>query len=565
MGHASSASITNIRQPHHPAPATRQWIHKHYARNDIQRNQYESRGEVTANQSIHQRSNNFSVRTHATPNVTTLRHASRASELPLRISHNATEPAAKENEVRGHRYPNDHHRKRAGPNGGDRSTQARLNIPHSKTRVDPHQRRSQLKANATTIDITPSWATDLGAGPLAENVRTNRSAQEPLEANLLAIWANTNSQPVLLVTLDLLYAGKEIRTAVENAAHKLPQENIIVAASHTHRAPMTDTTKPRLGRADPSYIKWLTNKLAHAVREVLSLAKAENISLHAGINTASHSINRRRFARLALRRKIQRNVYVSGPNIEGPRDETVTVVTINDAQGRPIAILWNYSCHPVAHPDSNTYSSHYPHWTRDAYRTKRNNPRLPVLFFQGFSGDTRPNASIGIPDGKGLIRRIFSGPQFRDMTRRRYRNWATSLAEKVCSTPTFSIANHNPAITCNRIARPGKEFADGLNRAVAFHTVKIGSELTIVAVSAEAVTAYAHYVRSRTKSKYTICAGCVDDVYGYMPTEEMVRQGGYESAGFTHNFALGHVPASVESSALAAFDVTLGKSESSDH
>jgi hypothetical protein len=36
-----------------------------------------------------------------------------------------------------------------------------------------------------------------------------------------------------------------------------------------------------------------------------------------------------------------------------------------------------------------------------------------------------------------------------------------------------------------------------------------------------------------------IPVGCVGDVFGYLPTSEMVPQGGYEAQGFLPRFGLG--------------------------
>ncbi len=417
-----------------------------------------------------------------------------------------------------------------------------------------------MKAAAARLDITPSNALDQGAGARAAQVSVSSPPQEPLEANLLALWACDDDDPVLLVTLDLLYPGPAVRDAVESAASPLPPERIVVAASHTHRAPMTDAGKPLLGAADDAYLAWLAEKLSHAVREVLNVTRMQDARLAVGAAEASHSVNRRRRLRLFVGFPPRRNVVERMPNPGGPVDENVIVATIDDGSGKPLARLWNYACHPVAHPDPSSYSSHYIHEVRTRMRDITGDDRLPVLFFQGFSGDTRPTASIGVRGWRSWPRRLLSGPQFRDvMRRKRYRDWSRSLADRVLAAVVAGRAVDAREFASRRLTRPGREFADGTRGDVSFQAIRFSDDFMLVGVSGEPVCEYAPFVRDLTGAQHTICAGCIDDVFGYIPTAQMVAEGGYESAGFCHEFGLRSIAADVEENTRSAFRALLAR------
>lgn len=409
-----------------------------------------------------------------------------------------------------------------------------------------------MKLNAATFDITPTSQVDQGAGTAADGVRLSIRNNEPLEVNMLAIWADPDAQPVLMVTLDLLYPGEVIRAAIERAASPLAVDRIVVAASHTHAAPMTDDTKPALGRPDPDYVEWLISQLTPRVRQVLDVSNAVDSQLELGQGQASHSINRRRRVRFLLTRRPRWNIVAIGPNPEGSTDETLIVGAFTDADGVPLAWIWNYACHPVAHPRPRDYSSHYIHHIRQRLRALVDS-QVPVLFFQGFSGNTRPAASVGARGWKARIRRIFSGPQFRAMNDREYGKWVGSLAARVVEVASTRGPVSTGAIEVRRLTRPGEDFALGLGRGVSFQMLRFSDDFVLAGVSGEPVAEYAALVREYADSMYTMCVGCIDHVFGYIPTKSMLDEGGYESVDFCEPFSIRAVSPAVEEHVRQSF------------
>lgn len=418
-----------------------------------------------------------------------------------------------------------------------------------------------MKANAASFDITPTRPLDQGAGTHASGVSVENLPSEPLEANLLVLWPGPDDEPILLVTLDLLYPGPAIREAVELAAFPVPPERVVVAASHTHRAPMTDEGKPLLGATDSEYLAWLTAEVARHVKKLLEPGQAWESRLRVGATQASHSINRRQLARWSIEgKRLHRNVVLAAPNRTGSVDETVIVAAVHDATGSPLAMLWNYACHPVAHPDPHAYSSHYIHHVRMALRELPGAHEVPVLFFQGFSGDTRPRASVRTKGWKSWIKHVVSGPRFRTMTPKRYLAWASSLAEEVASVDLVE-SDIGPSVEARRLLQPGNEFAEGLHAPVAFQTIRFSSNFILVGMSGEAVSEYAPFVRRQTGAEFTMCVGCLDDVFGYVPTARMLTEGGYEGADFVHKFALRSVAPEIETNTKHAFQTLLEPTE----
>lgn len=411
--------------------------------------------------------------------------------------------------------------------------------------------RGGLRAAASRIDITPTRPLDMASGPRAAHVRASDRVDEPLEADILALrYGDAQDDVLLFVTLDLLYVGATLERIVMEAAPSLSPAQILVAASHTHRAPVTQPGLDSLGRTDPDFLSDLAERLTTEIVRVLSPSAAVPVTIRVGEAMAAHSINRRLRKKFFLAKKPQWNIIANAPNPAGATDETVTALELRGADGEPVAYMWNYACHPVSHPDARSYSSHFPYVVRSALRSG-SGAVVPVLFLQGFSGNTRPSASSRVRSPREIVRRIVSGPLFDDMSPRAYRQWASSLSDVVRGALEAGRTVEPHHIEARREDRSGDGFAEG-SRPLSFRSVRLGADLAIVGMSAEPVAEYARLVRSWQLSATTMCVGCVGDVAGYVPTDQMIIDGGYESDRSRSHFGVGSYVADYETNIVAS-------------
>lgn len=404
-----------------------------------------------------------------------------------------------------------------------------------------------MRAAATTVDLTPTRQVALGAGTSGQAF----SVADKVEANLLAFFPEEDP-PMVLVSLDLLYAGPDLETAITAALPGVPRERIMIAASHTHAAPMTDRTKPLLGLVDEAYLTETSEKLAAAAKQLMSRSNRFEVSLRSATGFADHSINRRRFKRFFLARRPRFNQVMRAPNPAGPRDETVVLVRVERLDGTPAAFLWNYACHPVDFPMKNAVSAHFPGAIRERLRG-RSNSGLPVLFFQGFSADVRPRGTARARTFLEYVRRITSGPIFGTFSQRTYNIWSASLADYVVELLPQLQPVATGRIQMERLLRDADDFVEGWERPVSFQLAKVGPEMTLVGVSAEVAAGYAPWVRELMCSKYCINVGCLDTPFGYAATASMLSEGGYESGGFATAFGVGAVNPKIEDNMLSSF------------
>lgn len=414
-----------------------------------------------------------------------------------------------------------------------------------------------LEAAALSMVISPHGKVPLGAS--SANNRPWQGIEDDVELNAMLIQAEDDKTPLLLVAVDALYVGADVREAIVESSG-LPVDRVLAFASHSHRAPMIDRSKPELGVPDPRHLSEITTRISSKISELMGSNKSRG-SFYAAKGAANHSINRRRwkFATIALKPKFLQ--VVNAPNKHGIRDETLITGTLRDSVGAAVAVIWNYACHPVAGPQSNVVSAHFPGVVRREIREAENNPTLPVLFIQGFSGNTRPSASAQASSVVRRLQRALTGPVFEDMSRTDYESWTISLARVVNATRSEETRTQIKRIMSSRYEADGTRFVIPGEKTVSFASIKLGEEFAIFALSAEVMSEFAPVVRELSSAKYTCCAGCVDDVVGYLPTQQILNQGGYEASGFCRKFGLESVNPNVESEVMLGFQGVVTNAE----
>jgi hypothetical protein len=410
----------------------------------------------------------------------------------------------------------------------------------------------QTFAGAGTADITPDTPVPLAGA----EIRTGRfqGVADRLEANVLVL--KQDGPPLVLISADLLFVGRELRAEV---LHRLrgavADENLFFAASHTHFAPATDDRRPRLGRLDATYFEQLCEKISGLVDLVLGRPMVPAV-LEYVEGRADHAVNRRVRAAWHLSRRGPRiGGIVGAPNPAGPHDEAIHLLRVSGEHGDPLAVIWSYACHPVAFPRPQEVSAEFPGRVRRRLRECLP-PETPVLFWQGFAGDVRPPEMNRDQSAQTRLKRVLLGPRFGRFTGEQWESWAESLASRVVATVTARASLRlTGSFRTARLTRPLAEFVSETSGGpeVAFHSMELGSALTVVGIAAEVVTEYASLVRGVFPGSIVIPVGYIDEVYGYLPTARMVREGGYEARWFLQPFGLrGRLHPEIERHCLSA-------------
>jgi len=230
-----------------------------------------------------------------------------------------------------------------------------------------------MQAGVAAIDFTPAPGLIL-QGHLSKN--PSHTVLYPLEARALTL--KNNHQSLCLITLDVigveLATTKRIRDAVSQKVN-IPESNILVIASHTHCAPAM--LKNLAMTPDPA---WQARVEQAAVDcAIQSAQNLQPVTLGLGASSAYFNVNRRP-------RHGQTDFSV---NWAGVIDHRVRMLRLDGANGKPLAVLFTFSCHPTTKPGNEGFiSPDYPGVARAFIETQLN---CRALFLPGTFGNIRPH------------------------------------------------------------------------------------------------------------------------------------------------------------------------------
>ncbi len=203
--------------------------------------------------------------------------------------------------------------------------------------LSAHQFADALEAGVAKIEITPMLGVPLhGYG--ARQGRGATGTHDPLWAR--SLYLDDGETQVFLVSVDLLLISTELRERVlELAPGQIPSENIILTATHTHNGPggIHRELLFRLisGRYMPEVVDVLSYHIAESMRQAYENRSRASIGYGAARNPGL-STNR--------------------ANPDGPIDNEIGVIRVDDADGNPISIVGILAAHPTLVPRSDQYN-----------------------------------------------------------------------------------------------------------------------------------------------------------------------------------------------------------------
>ncbi|MEY9842169.1 neutral/alkaline non-lysosomal ceramidase N-terminal domain-containing protein [Streptacidiphilus sp. EB103A] len=245
---------------------------------------------------------------------------------------------------------------------------------------------ARLRVGAARTDITPQDLT--GLHPMG---RPFERVHDPI--HLRALVADDGTTEVALISLDLVEAGDmtPVRRRIE-AELGIPFDHIVITATHTHSAPRIGDVSPgALAHAGSQQSLAYTATVYDAMLETLRTARASARPATVGTATGSADVN------------INREVYSDGEwilgfNPEGPCDKAVRVVRFDGLDGRPIALVVNYSVHPTVVLGTGEVSADLA-GAACRHVEDHFDEQAVCLWTPGTIGDQAPRVDLGLPFG----------------------------------------------------------------------------------------------------------------------------------------------------------------------
>ena len=234
-----------------------------------------------------------------------------------------------------------------------------------------------LLAGAAVRDITPQEPQFLVGYPHVP--RISEGIHDPLLASSLYLFDDPTA--LLFIAVDILFISPETVSACRVAlsqATGMPEQNILISATHTHSGPVTNTVlawrnDPVVPPADLSYMEQFRDTIIE--------------SGIAAYRTAQP-------ARLAVTTAQASGVGGNRLDPKGPFDPEIGLLSVqNQRDARLMAQVVIYGMHPtVLHEDSRLVSSDFPSFTR-RHLTKAY-PELVTLFHLGPCGNLSPRYHV---------------------------------------------------------------------------------------------------------------------------------------------------------------------------
>lgn len=385
-----------------------------------------------------------------------------------------------------------------------------------------------LAFRAASIDITPPWPVAIVSGR-GHSKQPCSSVADTLEAGMVVL--EQADVRIAIVQVDCLIVGDALRSAVLRTSG-LRDEQLFICASHTHFGPGTDASQPLLGPVDARYVDWLAERLSTALRGLLEGPRQLGRLCFGATEVPGVAVNRRlRRLRVTRRPPFVTRAVIAAPDPSGTTDPMLRALRVESEAGDTQAVLWNFACHPVCFPYPDRISAEYPGVVRRALRSAAGR-EIPVVFFNGFTGDVRPNSTRPPQTAMERVREIVSGPRFQRWTLEEWRAWCTRLA--TAANDALSAASEISArLEVRRSTVPLAELAADApyGRTLSVHRISLAEGIAIVGVSAEPMASYSRRVAEALKLTEIVAVGYLDGVFGYLPDEQTLRDGGYEGNG----------------------------------
>ena len=273
------------------------------------------------------------------------------------------------------------------------------------------ENRKPLRAGAFAIDITPEKLPVIVSGMFLE--RMSGKVHDRLQARCLVL--DAGGVRVAIVVVDTLFMPRSLLDAAKALASRttgIKPERMMISATHTHSAP--SVTGALGSGTDEPYAKFLPGRIAKGIeRAAANLAPAR---IGWGVARADKHTHCRRWIRRSDRmgtdpfgkRTVQAMMHPGYQNPDyigpaGPVDTDLSLLSVQSLDGRPIALLANYSMHYFGSPSlSADYFGRFAAEFARLARAENTDPPFVAMMSQGTSGDlhwmdySRPRQKLDI-------------------------------------------------------------------------------------------------------------------------------------------------------------------------
>lgn len=413
-----------------------------------------------------------------------------------------------------------------------------------------------MKVGAAQIDITPDFPFLLAG---SAKLRVSKTLHDPLMASCVVV--DNGKVSVAFISCDLINLKDEVVQAVRNkinAQTGICKSNIIISATHTHQGPKTGLNMPAPWiNLEQKMVDTLIDKIADSAIKANGNKKNARMGYDKG-SIDKCNFNRRYIMSSGITEYALRDHNPNRLVPEGPVDKEVQTVWFEDTDGKYIAVMVNFSCHPTVLFNSEFVSADFPGAMRNVVQGAIGK-NIPVLYLQGASGNLN---TVDIEDDRtkcedieGLERigRVLGGEVLKlisqnSVSHKEYID--IEIRSKVLEIPIRDIPDKEIELAKLKWDQyteeekiDHKKFKETYNT---FSTIELGKQIKsnpncwvevaavrlddifIITNPVELFVEYQLEIKSRCKDKKVILVELANGAAGYVPTKLAFALGGYE-------------------------------------
>lgn len=402
---------------------------------------------------------------------------------------------------------------------------------------------AQWYAGAAAVEITPPADAKTWLAGYAARKEPSAGVDQKIYAKALVI-TQPKGEALALVTLDLIGVRRPITRRVSDRIETrfgIPRKGLVLFSSHTHCAPIPNdsTDKWEIYGIDGTTVTpnvEFTTELENSIVEAVGRAMAARkpVKLEHGEGKAGFAVNRR---------EQTDNGFKIGVNPKGPTDHSVPVLKVTSLQSnKPVAVLFGYACHNTTlGADQLKICGDYAGFAQEAI--EKANPGTVAMFVTGCAGDQNPEPrgtlelakkhgeTLGTAvsealGGKlspvaGTLRAMHSEPILHFAGPVDRYSYQSRLTDKGGPRDAHARRLINILAAGNVIER---------NQPYPIQVVSFGDDLLMVALAGEVVVDYSINLKAKhaRPGRSVWVAAYANDVFGYIPSTRVLREGGYE-------------------------------------
>ena len=389
--------------------------------------------------------------------------------------------------------------------------------------------KSASTVGVAKISITPDYPVRLSG--YGSRRTEHEGVEQPIFAKALAFGTDAEG-PSLLLTVDNCGVPASIRDELVKrlaAKTKVIDARLALCSSHTHCAPMLVGILPNLFSIDvppehwakvERYTRELTDKLEQVALAALADRQPGSLAWAAGHVSFAH--NRRGY-------------------VFRPEDHSLPVLRVTDAGGKVRAILTSYACHCTTQGFNRIHGD----WAGCAQEEiEKAFPGAIALTAIGCGADQNPNPRGTYEHAREYgtalaaeATRIANGPMRPLKGRLECRTKPIELPFD--TLPTREEWEAKAKDKSGTVAYHAKKYLARLDRGEPIparlpYLVQVwnfGDDLAMVFLPGEVVVDYSLRLKRDFDSERLWVNGYSNDVPCYIPSERVLREGGYEGAG----------------------------------